>query len=145
MRAARESRAMPAAQAMYRQATEIRRVSLGEHHSETLAGLQRLATVHWNLGDTAAAAEMLEKALESLEKEHPQREPLQHSLALVCHTRGDMAFASGGDHWRRIPVSLNASIASVRTTRRPCAISALVAHNGKRCCRHWRKAAADAK
>jgi tetratricopeptide (TPR) repeat protein len=82
-----------AAEALFRQALEIRRACLGASHPETLTSQQGLAMVLGGRGETAEAADLLEKAVALTEPDHPQRFQLQHRLALAYNARGERARA----------------------------------------------------
>src|SRR5262249_55247462 len=62
---------------------------LGTSHPDTLTSQHDLALVLAGRGQTAEAAELLEKAVALTEPDHPQRSRLQHSLALLCNARGE--------------------------------------------------------
>jgi tetratricopeptide (TPR) repeat protein len=81
------------AEVLFRRALEIRRDCLGAGRPETLASQHGLALVLAGRGETIEAAGLLEKALALTGPDHPNRAPLQQSLAAVCDVRGERARA----------------------------------------------------
>ena len=81
------------AEALFRRALAIRRECLGSDHRETLTSQHNLALVLAGRGETAEAADLLEKALTLTTPDHTQRWQLEHSLAMLCNARGERSRA----------------------------------------------------
>src|SRR5579859_7122383 len=85
-------------EALLRQALEIRVITSGEEHPDTLTTMHTLASIYWQQGKSAKAEtlgeEVLEKTRRILGEEHPDMLTSMHNLASTYWQQGKSAKAA---------------------------------------------------